>query len=281
MKKVSILLLLITVLVSFSFAQVTVVGGFELDNVTGGNDGKLDPALWTEFYGSASKELGPGSIGADLGLGAKLHFSDEADSAYSDAGDVFLKGSYTLPAGPGDLAIGISTWHRFSNLSFGVDYDGIAAGPVAIGVGVGYDFNTSGITDDNPPKPQVFADPDNAVQDTLTARLSADFDFGLGIVYKFQYGIGGKDVAGDDASGVAKIVYLDVNYKVMDPLVVGLELDNTGDEFKAFQLKPYGNYSISDNTTLGISVKIANINNDVDGADDILITPGLTIKHVF
>jgi hypothetical protein len=268
MKKVSILLLLTTVLAAFSFAQVTVVGGFEADNVTEGNGGKMDPALWTEFYGAASEELGPGTIGAELGLGAKLHFGDGV-APYSDAGDVYLKGSYALPAGPGELAFGISTWHTFGALNFGVDYNGIAAGPVSLGFGASYGFNTSGTNDG---KNAVFGD-DPEELDKLTARLSADFDFGLGITYKFQYGIG-------EESDVSNIVYLDVNYKVIDPLVVGIEVDETGKEFKGFLLKPYANYSITEKTTAGLFVKVANIGGE-EPADDILITPGLTIKHVF
>jgi hypothetical protein len=276
MKKVSILLLLITVLAAFSFAQVTVVGGFKAGNVTEGNGGAMDPTLWTEFYGSASKELGPGSIGADLGLGTGLHFSDKI-APYDDQGDVYLKGSYTLPAGPGNLAFGISTWHTFSSLDFGVDYDGIAAGPATIGFGVDYAFNNTGSNDDG--EFAIFGDGGKAL-DKLTARLSADFDFGLGVTYKFRYFIG-------EDSDIDNIAYLDINYKVIDPLVVGLELDNTGkdgnkdaDLFKGFSLKPYGNYSISDNTTLGIFITIGNIAGP-EGHDEIEVTPGLTIKHVF
>jgi hypothetical protein len=280
MKKVSILLLLITVLAAFSFAQVTVVGGFQAANVTEGNEGKMDPTLWTEFYGAASKELGPGSIGAELGLGAGLHFNKDAGEPAYDVGqgDVYLKGSYTLPAGPGDLAIGISTWNSFGNLSFGVDYDGIAAGPATIGFGLGYDFNTTGENDDG--DLAIFGDGPTKDNDKFSVRVSADFDFGLGITYKFRYFLG-------EDSDIDRIAYLDINYQVMDPLLVGVELDDTGkngnkdaDLFKGFTLKPYGNYSISDNTTLGIFVKIGNISGP-EGHDDIEITPGLTIKHVF
>jgi hypothetical protein len=280
MKKVSILLLLATVLVAFSFAQVTVVGGFEAGNLTGANEaisGKVDPALWTEFYGAASEELGPGSVGAELGSGAKLHFGDGAEP-YTDAGDVYLKGSYALPAGPGELAFGISTWSLFNALSFGLDYDGIPAGPVALGVGVAYGFNTAG-TDTN--GSAVFGD-EPAKPDKFTARLSADFDFGLGIIYKFRYFINNAA----DKSDVDRIVYLDITYQVIDPLVVGVEVDNTGKEFKGdaeggFTVKPYGKYSITEKTTLGLSVTLGNINSDVAGHKDIEITPALTVTHVF
>jgi hypothetical protein len=294
MKKVSILLLLTTVLAAFSFAQVTVVGGFQAGNVTAGNkhvgegedgrDKKMDPTLWTEFYGAASQELGPGSVGVELGLGAGLHFTKDepgdGDTPYDNGnGDVYLKGSYSLPAGPGELAFGVSTWHTFSSLHLGVDYDGIVAGPATVGFGLEYAFNTTGQNDDE--EPAIFGDKPEKENDKFTARLSADFDFGLGIVYKFRYFMG-------EDSDIDNIAYLDVNYKVMDPLVVGIELDNTGkdgnkdaDLFKGFQVKPYGNYSLSDSTTLGIFVKLANIGNDVEGNKDIEITPGLTIKHVF
>ncbi|MDR3122204.1 MAG: hypothetical protein LBU16_00280 [Treponema sp.] len=287
MKKVCILLLLTTVIAAFSFAQVKVVGGFEAGNVTEANKGNMDPAIRTEFHGAASKELGPGSIGAELGLGTKLHLSDKYEP-YDTAGDIYLKGSYTLPAGPGELAIGISTWPNFSSLAFGLDYNGIAAGPATIGLGVGYTLNTSGKTDKGT-KNAIFGD-ERAVgtdpvqeADDFAAKFSADFDFGLGIAYEFHYNPAGKDGAGEDTSGISKIVYLDVNYQVMDPLVIGLELDDTGDKFKGFQLKPYGNYSITDNTTLGIYVKVAKINSEEVAGDktDIEITPGLKITHSF
>jgi hypothetical protein len=75
-------------------------------------------------------------------------------------------------------------------------------------------------------------------------------------------------------------VYLDISYQLY-PLVLGVEVDHTGDKFKGFLLKPYGNYSITDSTILGIFIKFGNINNDVTGYDKMIITPGLTIKHVF
>jgi hypothetical protein len=280
MKKVSILLLLTVFLTAFSFAQVTVIGGFEAGNVTEGNSEKMDPALWTEFYGAASQELGPGSIGAELGLGTKLHLSDDYPP-YDDAGDIYLKGSYALPAGPGELGFGISTWHKFGALSFGLDYDGIAAGPATIGFGIGYDLNTKGTTD-NGDKNAIFGDegkPDapggKATEDLdkFSVRLSVGFDFGLGLTYKFRYAIG-------DDSDIDRIVYLDLNYQVIDPLLVGVEVDDTGKEFKGFTLKPYANYSITEKTSAGIYFKVANIGGKSPN-DDVLITPGLTIKHVF
>jgi hypothetical protein len=273
MKKVSILLLLTVVLTAFSFAQVSVVGGFEAANLTGGNDGDMDPALWTEFYGAASQELGPGTIGAELGLGTKLHLSDKF-APYDDAGDIYLKGSYTLPAGPGALSFGLSTWHKFDDLHFDLGYSGIAAGPVTLGFGITYALKTTGFNDDG--ESAIFGDgpKDSAAQDVFTGKLTASFDFGLGLTYKLKYGIG-------DENEVVNIVYLDLNYQVIDPLLVGLEVDDTGDEFKGFTAKLYGNYSITEKTTAGIFFKIQNINNDAEGHKDIELSPGLTITHVF
>jgi hypothetical protein len=285
MKKLGILLLLTTVLAAFSFAQVSVTGGFELENLTGGKkydadtkvveDAEMDPAIWTQFYGSASRELGPGSIGAELGLAAKLHFSDKI-AAYEDhLGDTYLKGFYALPAGPGELAIGISTWAGFGALSFGLDYDGIAAGPVSLGFGLGYDFITAGTKEGDTAgtyKPAVFGD-DPEELDKFTARLSADFDFGLGLVYKFKYSLG-------EDSDIHTIVYLDLSFQVMDPLTVGVEIDDTGSEFKGFTAKPYVNYAITENTSAGFAFVINNINAESEHGD-IRFTPQLTITHSF
>jgi hypothetical protein len=331
MKKVSILLLLTVVLASFSFAQISVTGGFEIGNITEGSEGKSDPALWTAFEGSASKELGPGSIGAAFGLGTKLHFAKEygwksepaeifgsdyaTDGLYTDAGDIYLKGTYTLPAGPGELGLGVSTWQDFGALNFDVGYDGITAGPVTLGFGITYALNTSGKTldedkafasenavfgDDVKAKDDDGKDIVGSKTDDFTARLSAAFDFGLSLTYKFTFGI-------DHDSKVATIAYVDVNYKVIDPLTVGLELDKTGPAFKGaeydlankagkretysqgFTLKPYVKYAITENTSVGLNVKIAGIGNDFGDIEtpndedygDVLITPGLTISHTF
>jgi hypothetical protein len=284
MKKLSILLLLTIVLASFSFAQVSVTGGFEVDNLTEGNKKKVDPSLWTEFYGAASEELGPGTIGVGLGLGTRLYLSDK-HTPYKDAGDIYLKGSYALPAGPGKLNIGLSTWADFNSLHFDLGYDGIAVGPATIGAGITYAFNTSGEdgkTDAGATDYAIFGD-DAEKLDVFTAKLSAAFDFGLGIVYKFQYYIGDEETTETGSiieSGVKKIVYLDVSY-ALDPLTVGIEIDDTGDDFKGFTVKPYADYSITEKTSAGFSFKIANIGNDTKGADDLVLTPALTIKHVF
>jgi hypothetical protein len=279
MKKASMLLLLITVLTAVSFAQVSVLGGFQLGNVTGSNyDGHMDPNLWTEFYGAAGQELGPGFIGVELGLGAGLHFSDE-NFPYDrgDKGDVYMKGYYALPTNSGELAIGLSTWYLFNSLQFSLDYDGISVGAAALGLGAAYQLNTSGSNGGY----AIFGDGDNPVQDLFTLRFSAGFESGLGIIYKFQYGIGGRDpYTEEDQTGVAKIVYLDISYQLY-PLVVGLEIDDTGDKFKGFLIKPYGNFAITDNTTLGIFIKFGNINSEYPGYDEMIITPGLTIEHFF
>ncbi|MDR1507210.1 MAG: hypothetical protein LBI67_08920 [Treponema sp.] len=281
MKKLAILFLLTTLLVSFSFAQVSIVGGFEAGNVAGGNSGDMDPALFTEFYGAASQQLGPGTIGVELGLGTKLHLSKDgvpatAATAYDFAGDNYLKGSYTLAVGPGSLAFALSTWGEsnggkanFGDLHIGADYDGLAVGPATLGFGAEYQFKTTGI--DGFDK-KVFADKPK-VADVVQVRVSAAIA-AFSIIYKFNYAL-------DPTSEISRIAYVDASYKINDPLTVGLELDDTGKEFKAFTLKPYVNYSLSDSTIAGAYVKVQNINNDVTGSKDILFSPGVTIKHIF
>jgi hypothetical protein len=288
MKKLAILFLLTIVLASFTFAQVTVKGGFEVINVTGADETvptagtEADPVLYTEFSGAASKELGPGSIGVALQVGAGLHFGDDVDP-YDPHGDLLLKGSYSLAAGPGTLAFALFTKSAsFGALGIGVDYDGIAVGPATLGFGVEYDFNTSGR--DGADVGAFKDDPKEG--DKFIARAGFGIA-GFSLTYKLEFTLNATNPAnGDDESWVSKIAYIDASYQVLDPLKVGLELDNTGapnkdgDYFKGFALKPYAEYAINASATVGASVFIGNISGEKP-YEDIYITPGLWISYSF
>jgi hypothetical protein len=288
MKKLAILFLLTTVLAAFTFAQVTVKGGFEVPNVTGANNGDAVPVLYTEFSGSASTPLGPGNIGVAFQLGTALNLTDKV-YPYELHGDVYLKGLYSLAAGPGTLAFGISTWGSsydmtslgvpmsigspagFGGLEFGVDYDGIAAGPATLGFGVWYDFNTYGRDGTDY---AVFGD-DPKAEDILGVRVAFGIA-GFNLTYKFKYAVG-------DDSYVKNIAYIDASYQVIDPLKVGLEVDNTGegskggDYFEPLTIKPYVEYAISEKTTAGVFVVLDNLNAD----PDLEVKPGVWISYAF
>ncbi|MDR0403745.1 MAG: hypothetical protein LBH35_09180 [Treponema sp.] len=323
MKKLAILFLLTTVLAAFTFAQVSVTGGLDLKNLGEGNDGDRDIILYTDFIGSAKTELGPGSIGAELSLGVGLSFrswdtgtgvatgtsvtgASTLDSAvYGNHGDVYVKGFYNLPAGPGTLGFGITAWNSFGALDFDVGYTGIAAGPATLGVNLTYGFNTVGYDSSFTAKP--FADSDAAGQapDVITAKVSADFAFGLGLVYKFQYVIA-------DTSFINEIAYLDVNYKLLDnKLTVGAELSGTAGSYTdsssgdikqglfgsgydhplgyaGITLKPYAEYAITDNVVAGAFFKVQRLGTDKDknpntkgDAWGIEFSPGIWVKYTF
>jgi hypothetical protein len=302
MKKLAILFLLATVLVSFTFAQVTVKGGFELLNVLEEVADDMVPTLYTEFNGKASTPLGPGSIGAELQLGTALMFDDE-DSPYGLHGDTFLKGFYDLPLGPGTLSFALSTWYDegvgFGDLHINADYAGLAVGPATLGFGLEYDFRTSGRkarpTGVATQKYGVFADHKDAkLKDNIDLKLTAAFGFGLSIEYHFNYALAddaGRTILGVqtvyDGNFIAEIAKLNVSYTLPSiPLIVGAELtgtgnqDNAGDQvfFEGFGLKPYAEYAISEKLSAGLDIPFVNINAD---GSDMDINPGIWIKYAF
>jgi hypothetical protein len=283
MKKLAILFLLTTVLASFTFAQVTVKGGFELVNVLE-EQGDMTPVLYTEFNGKSSTPLGPGSIGAELQLGTALQF-EEATIPYNLHGDNFLKGFYDLPLGPGVLTFAVSTWYAdigsgafgFGDLHVNADYAGLAVGPATLGFGLEYDFRTTGVKSNG--KNAVFADSAKA-DDAVDLKVTADFAFGLGIEYHFNY------VIQDPDNFIAEILKLNVFYTLPSiPLKIGAELTgtgniNAGDQvfFEGFGLKPYVEYAISEKLSAGLDIPVVQINADVGDMD---INPGIWIKYAF
>jgi hypothetical protein len=321
MKKLAILFLLATVLVSFTFAQVSVKGGLDFNNLAEGNDQDRDVILYSEFVGTASSELGPGTIGAELSLGVGLSFrawdkgtgvgagvSPTGDAYLSSAvygshGDVYVKGFYDLPAGPGTLGFGLTAWNSFGALDFDVGYSGIAAGPATVGVNLTYGFNTTGY--DKNATAKIFADAEKEFQapDVLTAKVTADFAFGLGLVYKFQYVI-------TEDSYINEIAYLDVSYVLPSiPLKIGAELSGTAgsytddkgkvkqglfgtgkdkDGYPGLNLKPYAEYTISENVVAGAFFKVQKLGTDKEKNPnaagkvwDVTFSPGLWIKYTF
>ncbi|MDR1507503.1 MAG: hypothetical protein LBI67_10425 [Treponema sp.] len=283
MKKLAILFLLTTLLVSFTFAQVTVKGGLDVADLNEANGSKITPTLYTEISGDAKVALGPGSIGAALQLGTGLVFEKSASSAYDLHGDNFLKGYYELPAGPGTLTIAVSTWFDtssswgFGNLHFNVGYAGIAAGPATLGLEAEYDLVTDGRNSSNEAAP--FSD-NGKLTDALDLKVTADFAFGLGIEYHFNYALADPD------NFIAEIAKLNISYQVMDPLKVGAELTGTGsldaagDQvfFENIGLRPYAEYAINDKVTAGLEIPITHLNAD---GGDVGFSIGAWIKYAF
>lgn len=271
MKKVAILFLLATVLAAFTFGQVSVKEELQLTNVGGGNGGDLSPTFITTADAAGAKELGPGSLGFAAELQYKWALAGTPDGAAGDGGyavgDNFLEVGYSLAAGPGTLRPFVRL-HEVTNWRIGADYTDLAVGPVVLGFGAFFDYPVNSA--------KAF---DGVDKEFIEAWITVSaLDSRLNVKYAFDFGIG--DVAGADGtdSGVKKIVYLDVNFKVMDPLVVGLEVDDTGDSFEGFTLNPYANYSLSENTTLGAHIAVKGINAP---SGDITFNPGVSISYTF
>jgi hypothetical protein len=286
MKKLAILFLLTTVLIGGVFAQASVKAQFGLGNVSEANDGKMDPALSLFFNGAGSQEVGPGVLAFEAQAALSLSFQDVPGRGASFlVDDTYGKIGYSLAAGPGTLGISLKAiatdaikWEPE------VNYTGVAVGPATLGFGVWYDFKTTGQAVDGYKAPFGKYEDGNPVvdgteykDDDLGIYVTAAFDFGLNVKYQFVYGVGAEEIA--------NIAYLDVNYQVMEPLNVGVELDATankaGDVFKGFQIKPYASYVITENMSAGLEVKLSNIaqeENHPDG-DELTVNPAVWFKY--
>jgi hypothetical protein len=281
MKKLAILFLLTTVLVAFTFAQVSEKVTFEVDNVSEANSGKKAINLKFNTEASASQEVGPGSLGIFAGLTLGQKWQDSGDGLIVD--DTEIKLSYSLAAGPGTLTPYLD-WNwgdgKGAKIIPGVGYSGIAAGPATLGFDVQLQY---GYATGNGGSGGTYTD---AGLDKLEIAVSAAFDFGLGITYKFDYDLDekkGRDTGDYKGENVARIAYLDINYSLLDAkLLVGVELDDTNSNFKGFTLKPYANYTLNDNVSAGLYVAVKNISADEPlQKKDIYFTPGLWVKYSF
>jgi hypothetical protein len=302
MKKLAILFLLTTVLVAFTFAQVSEKVTFEIDNVSEENGTTATPAKKTIKLlflteASASQEIGPGSLGiySAFTLGQKWQDKLNGDGLVAD--DIELKLSYSLAAGPGTLTPYLD-WNwgdgKGAKIIPGVGYSGFAAGPATLGFDVQLQYGyATGNSSSGTYTDQGL--------DKLELAISAAFDFGLSVTYKFDYDLDekkGRDKGDFIGENVARIAYLDINYKLLDEkLVVGLELDDTNSNFSGFTLKPYASYTLNDNLSAGLYVKVKNINADDSvesgikstlsgnadnsqfGKPDIFFSPGLWVKY--
>jgi hypothetical protein len=259
--------------------------------------GKMDPALGLIFNGAASQALGPGSLSFELQVSPRLHFGEAAASGVSlDADDNLGDITYALAAGPGTLGIGFTCFLLPPGKAViyrpHIEYTGIAAGPANVGVGFYADFPGTGHDDGFPiSKPAPFGN-SGAKDESLGLWVTASFDFGLYLKLGFDYGYGenaSTDNDGAPSSGITRILYVDINYKVMpNPLLVGVEVDNTGKEFKGFRIKPYVSFTLDANMSLGAYCKLDNVGGEKDvnvnppdgkGTDSMIITPGVWFKY--
>jgi len=296
MKKIVIVLLILAVAGGVAFSQVSVKADLRFNNVASEDAvGEMYPSLGLIFNGAASQELGPGSLSFGVQLSPRLNFTDKAGLGIGlDADDNYGDITYSLGAGPGVLGVGLTAFINLAPIigafsaagydgSGGVvyrphiDYTGIAAGPAKIGVGIYGDFPAIGLDKDGKSDPFGNAD---AGKESLGVWVTATFDFGLYLKVGFDYGWGEHAGAkGDGKSGVKRILYVDVNYAVLPaPLLVGVELDNTGAEFKGITLKPYVSYTIDANMSAGVYFIIDNMLNEKP-ADYVVMSPGLWFKY--
>jgi hypothetical protein len=172
----------------------------------------------------------------------------------------------------------------FGALHFNVGYAGLAAGPATLGFEFEYDFNTEGRTSSG--KNGVFAD-GAKLTDNIDLKVTADFAFGLGIEYHFNYAMEDPD------NYIAEIAKLNINYTLPSiPLKIGFEISGTGeldgandqkffggDTTDGFDLKPYVEYAISEKLTAGFDLPIHGLNSA--SAYDLEVDAGVWIKYAF
>jgi hypothetical protein len=229
MKKVAILVLLIALVASFSFAQVSLKSTLELSNINNadipGKQAGVDPNLTFTFDGAASTDIGPGKLTLSGEISYQAHFTDKywSKAAIDDAitnnsgilpdgsdatkatagtgnnltGDNFISLGYLVPVGPGSIDVGvkqsIDTWvggvYNWY-LEPWIGYTHIGLGPATLGVTVLYDYAFNGSDTDGRSTAYIHPTGWQASADRLIFKLDADFAFGLGFTYKFIYAVG-------------------------------------------------------------------------------------------
>ena len=238
-------------------------------NITEANGGELIPWLGFVFNGSASGELGPGSLSFAVQASPAFYFNDTVMPAQDlGADDNFIDFGYALGAGPGTLGINLGIdFDNATGFYFrpGVSYTGIEAGPATIGVGSYLGIATTGMKDG---KGSAFGrDPIEGFD--LAFWLDAGFDFGLGVFVEYAFNTDKSETAW---------LYMNFSYGVTDALSVNVELDGmSGDKlFEGFSIIPGVSYALGNNMSVGAWFQIGNINND---AGDVFFSPGLWFSY--
>lgn len=239
MKKLAILFLLTAVVVSFSFAEVSLTTEFSISNINKGNDVRLDPNMNTRtagdigyadpvlkflFEADASKDLGPGALklSGAVGVANSFHDSDYDMNQGLLGGvgavptdDLKVVVGYYLPVGPGTL--GFSVANKFDpkgpkpfgatetytwTLEPGIGYTDINLGAVTLGAKLMYDYKYNGISTDNAtavPKTAAFFRPYGDSMSADTIIFRLDVGTGFGLSVGYEFTYGW----GKDATGRA------------------------------------------------------------------------------
>jgi hypothetical protein len=302
MKRFLFFILLGIALTSLAFGQISITGEFGFHNIGGGNNDIIDPVITLDFNASGDTGFGPGRIGLAGELEYITSFK-KADGRGGRIGNNSIAGFYSQYVNLGELKFTLKQTTDFSfwTVEPRLEYGRITAGVTTLGFGIwyGYRFHaatqqsgTSADTDTDVSfsiarHPHPEGDSGGSWGDTATTGgastaigqstdtigfyISSDFDFGLGIQYEFLYGIG---------YGVVRIVWLDLHYWINGWFKAGVELDNTGKEFRDFTLKPYGMFRATNYVDLGFGTYLSRINPAVSGTE-VEISPFVWASFTF
>jgi hypothetical protein len=318
LKKFSIFFFLSLVLTGYASGDIAITGEFGFSNI-GTDDGGTGPYLKYTADGSAETFIGPGRIGAAVELQFIVDLLD-ATSRGNKPGDSFIAAHYAISLGPGELKFTLlqSTDFYLWNLEPALDYGGIGLGSASLGFGIWYNhrfnrntgtagqdsapggsaasFRASEAIPRHPHPPGYDSEADSGADsgggiisgpsaggaqysDKFGFNISADFSFGLGILYGLSCGIN-KNAPGGAILGITKIAHLDISYYITNQLKAGLELDDTGKDFRGFTLNPYFMFNVSRFTDLGFNLYIRKINPAAAGID-IEINPSFWARYTF
>jgi hypothetical protein len=246
MKKLLLLFLLTTVLVSFTFAvdgvgNVTAKVQADMSNVTKDYRGLvITPSLG---YSNSFDAL---SLSATVKLPIGIKPLDGGDTKVGIQLDT-LKIGYSLAAGPGTLGFYLENYDDYlfedgSDLNGNLTIPGIS---YAIPVGSGVLTPEAGLN-------LVYAK--DFLVEHCFFKIDYALDAGLDINLKAKYGI--------DAGKYMETEF-EISYQFA-PAKLGLYFDFLGSEFKGFEIKPFGELALTNAISIGLEVPINNVNGTGD-----------------
>jgi hypothetical protein len=301
-------------LAGLACAEASFTGEAGFLNIGEANGDKKEPYLSYTADVSAATPLGPGMVGLALEMQFVIDLEDATGNG-NTLGDNVISGYYTQSAGPGELTVSLdqSTAISYWNLEPSVEYGGIDLGFAELGFGLwhnhqfarkitlaaektassrsseaslalrhphpdGYDeggSGTSGGTVDGGGAPALYGG-GGSYSDKAGLFISAAFPIGLNVWYGFACGWNKK--SGSTGLEITEIVCLDLNYGINDHFRAGLELDDTGKEFKGFTLAPYAAFNLTRSLAAGFHIAIRNLNS---ASGDPAIDPSIWVKYTF
>ena len=231
---------------------------FALDNA--GNN-YANPQLIHVFAASGQQEIGPGALkfSAQFPFRMNVGGSDPDDPTirlvpvYDMGGDdFFISVGYAYGIGPGILGFALEIWPKgwvspvsaeeWTTFRFKAEYTDFDFDSVVLGFGIFYDYISNGKNQIGIDTPFGRYNNGERIMDYLAFWFRLDFSFGLGAYFRL-----GLNTAQMEAQTIA---FIDLYYHIGEAVTVGIEVDGQK-KFDPFSIKPYVNYNLNQNMSLG------------------------------